>query len=92
MDERQTGCMQKHPLCWGVAIERVAKYRSLQSVRVGTVNSQLVCSASEWKEPHPVFVCKLISRYRLFAFFVIHSLHGAILKIRGEGEGDNPTP
>ena len=92
MGERQTGCMQKHPLCWGVAIEWVAKYRSPQSVRVGTVNSQLVCSASEGKEPHPVFVCKLISRYRLLAILVIHSLHGSILKVSREGEGDNPTP
>ena len=84
--ECQSAGMQIHPLCWGVAIERVAKYRVIQSVRVCTMYAQLVCSACERVEQHSVLTHKSILGYRLLAFLVIHPLHGTMLEVGGEGE------
>ena len=82
--EGKASGMQIHPFSRSVAIKWVAKYRSPQSVRVGTVNSQLVCSASEREEPYSVLVYKFITGDSLLALFIIHLLHGTVLKIRGE--------
>ena len=84
--------MQKHPFSRSVSIEWVAKNGAIETIRVGTVNSQLVCSASEREKPYSVLVYEFITGDSLLALVIIHLLHGTVLKVRGEGEGDNPTP
>ena len=88
MGKREAGGVQVHPFSRSVSIERVAKNGAIETIGVGAVYAKLVGSASEWKEPHSVFVCKLISCYRLLALVIIHLLHGTVLKVGGERKVD----
>ena len=84
--------MQIHPFSRGVAIERVAKNGAIETIGVGAVYAKLVGSASEGEKPYSVLIYEFITGDSLLAILVIHSLHGSILKVSREGEGDNPTP
>lgn len=92
MGKREAGGMQVHPFSRSVSIEWVAKNGAVETFGVGTVYAKLVCSASEREEPYSVLVYEFITGDSLLAILVIHSLHGSILKVSREGEGDNPRP
>lgn len=88
MGEGETGGVQIHAVGRGVAIERVAKNGTIETIGVGTMYAKLVGSACEWEEPYSVLIYEFITCDSLLALFIVHLLHGTVLKVWGEREVD----
>lgn len=85
MGKGQAGSMKIHAVGWLRAIKRITKNRHSQSIRMGTVDAQLMCATSKRLQPHskgPTLMRqKLIVRNGLLAAFIIHYLTRTVIEI-----------
>ena len=92
MLESEACGMKHHALGRGVAIERVTHDGTAQTIEMGTVDAQLMCSASKREEAKARGTDYLKLRHRLLTILVVHPLHGAVLKIGRKRERKKPPP
>ena len=85
MYESKACSMKIHAVGWLRAIKRITKNRHSQSIRMGTVDAQLMCATSKRLQPHskgPTLMRqKLIVRNGLLTAFIIHYLTRTVIEI-----------